>query len=55
MAASHTITPIGRSIAALRKQLSDAEWNGQPTTHLAVRLAVLEAAKARGEEWDVPF
>lgn len=49
------IQPISRSIAALRKQISDAEWNRQPTTALVARLASLELAKRYCEQWDVPF
>jgi len=50
-----TIHPINRSIAALRKQTSDAEWSGADTTILTARLASLLIMQQRGEQWDVPF
>lgn len=51
------IQPITRSISALRTQIADAEWNNDAATALvlSIRLASLLAAKARGEQWDVPF
>lgn len=51
------IQPIARSISALRKQIADAEWNGNTAAADALRprLASLELMKARGEQWDVPF
>jgi hypothetical protein len=50
-----TIHPISRSIANLRRAISDAEWAGQPTAILAARLASLLIMQQRGEQWDVPF
>lgn len=52
-----TIAPISRSIAALRKQISDAEWNGDTATADALRprLASLLMMQRYGEQWDVPF
>jgi hypothetical protein len=51
------IQPITRSIAAIRKQISDAEWNGDTAAADALRprLASLQLMQARGEQWDVPF
>lgn len=51
------IQPISRSIAALRKQIADAEWTGDfaSADALRPRLASLELMQARGEQWDVPF
>lgn len=48
---------ITRSIAAIRKQISDAEWNNDTAAADALRprLSSLQLMQARGEQWDVPF
>lgn len=46
---------IESSLAAVRRELADCEWDGRDTKALRDRVSYLSAALARGEKYDVPF
>ncbi|MCZ8104012.1 MAG: hypothetical protein O9972_39725 [Burkholderiales bacterium] len=48
---------IPETLRDLRRALSDAEWQGDDTAAARIlrRIAILEDAAERGEEWEVDF